>query len=602
MKDASDTKAESQSWPVIQAYFAAAKKYPLLLTLPFIGALMIQGAGLAAPLYLQKFINVLSDAAPGDPVSGVLFGILGMFALMAFVGWCGQRVQMLSTMALESRVMADLSNDAFRTLLGHSHSFFISNFAGSLTRKVSRYARAFEQLFDTFIWGFFSTAIFITGVIVVLSMRSPLLGGALFVWVLVFILIQILMARVRQPLRIARTKEDSKVTGILSDAVSNQSIIQTFASASHEKGLFGAAVDAWRVATIRSWNADALIFAVQGIFAIAIEVLLLGGGILLWQQGAMTVGDFVLIQVYIIGVMDRVWGIGSSLRRLYDAFADAHEMIVIFETPYEVDDVANASRLDVRQGAIAFNAVNFHFSEEQPVLSDLELTISGGQKIALVGPSGAGKSTITKLLLRYYDITSGTITIDGQDIRMVTQDSLHEAIAFVPQDPTLFHRSLMDNIRYGRQDATDEEVMDAARKAHCHEFIAKLPEGYATHVGERGVKLSGGERQRVAIARAILKNAPILILDEATSALDSESEHLIQDALKVLMEGKTVLVIAHRLSTIMTMDRILVIEGGRIVADGTHKELLDQTGGLYHKLWSIQAGSFVADTIESKLI
>lgn len=584
-----------QSWPVIRAYFVAAKKYPLLLTLPFIGALTIQGAALGAPLYLQRFINVLSDASPEAQVTGVLFGILGMFALMAFIGWCGQRIQMLSIMALESRVMADLSNEAFGSLLGHSHSFFISNFAGSLTRRVSRYARAFEQLFDTFIFGFFSTAVFTVGVIVVLSQRSILLGAGLLAWVVVFIAIQILMARVRQPLRIARSKEDSKVTGILSDAVSNQSIIQTFASGSHERSLFSGAVEAWRKATIRSWNADALIFAIQGLFAIAIEVLLLGGGILLWQQGIITVGDFVLIQVYLIGVMDRVWGVGNSLRRMYDAFADAHEMITIFETPFEIEDTADARSLNVSSGSISMENVGFHFSEEQPVLSEFDLHIPGGQKVALVGPSGAGKSTVTKLLLRFYDVSSGSISIDGQDIRTVTQDSLHEAISFVPQDPTLFHRSLMDNIRYGKPDASDEEVIEAARKAHCHEFIAKLPEGYGTHVGERGVKLSGGERQRVAIARAILKDAPILILDEATSALDSESEHLIQDALKVLMEGKTVIVIAHRLSTIMTMDRIIVVEGGRIVADGTHKELLDQDGGLYQKLWSIQAGSFAKD-------
>ncbi len=220
--------------------------------------------------------------------------------------------------------------------------------------------------------------------------------------------------------------------------------------------------------------------------------------------------------------------------------------------------------------------------------------IAPGEKIALVGPSGAGKSTITKLLLRLYDINSGAIEIDGQNIAEVTQESLRNAIAFVPQEPVLFHRTLMENIRYGRRDATDAEVIDAAKKAHCHEFIAALPEGYNTYVGERGIKLSGGERQRVAIARAILKDAPILVLDEATSSLDSESEHLIQDALEVLMRGKTVIVIAHRLSTIMKMDRIVVLEGGQVVAEGTHEELLQQ-GGLYHKLWSIQAGGFIVD-------
>jgi ABC-type multidrug transport system fused ATPase/permease subunit len=224
-------------------------------------------------------------------------------------------------------------------------------------------------------------------------------------------------------------------------------------------------------------------------------------------------------------------------------------------------------------------------------LDDLDLRISPHEKIALVGPSGAGKSTLVKLLFRQYDIDKGKILIDGQSISAMTQDSLHDAIALVPQDPALFHRSLMDNIRYGRRDATDEEVVLAAKKAHCHEFISELSDGYNTLVGERGIKLSGGERQRVAIARAILKDAPILVLDEATSSLDSESESLIQDALKILMKDKTVIVIAHRLSTIIQMDRIVVMEKGKVVDMGTHDELMNKVG-IYQKLWNIQAGGF----------
>ena len=238
------------------------------------------------------------------------------------------------------------------------------------------------------------------------------------------------------------------------------------------------------------------------------------------------------------------------------------------------------------------STLSFDFDSERPILRNLEFHIPGGQKVALVGPSGAGKSTITKLLLRLYDVKSGSIAIDGQNIATVTQESLRNAIGFVPQEPILFHRTLMDNIRYGKRDATDEQVIEAARLAHCHEFISQLPSGYETLVGERGIKLSGGERQRVAIARAILKDAPILILDEATSSLDSESEQYIQEALHILMQGKTVLVIAHRLSTIMNMDRIFVIDKGRVEADGTHEQLLKEDG-LYQKLWNIQAGGFI---------
>ncbi len=588
-------KKKTDSQPVLRYYFTAAKKYPLVLGLVFVGNLMIQGAGIIGPLYLQRFINSIASTPPEQIVVGSLLTLLGIFAFINFCGWIGQRIQMLSIMRLEANVMVDLANQAFGSLLRHSHDFFISNFAGTLTRRVNRYSRAFEDILDIFIFSFFSTAVFGTGVIIVLIQRNLYLGLALLIWVVLFISIQAAMVRIRQPLRKKRTEEDSKVTGILSDAVSNQSTISTFASVSQEQGVFGVAVQSWKAAMLKSWYADAFIFAVQGLFALVIEVGLLAGGVFLYQRGLMTVGDFVLIQIYVIGLMDRIWNLGNSLRRLYDAYADAGEMVAILETPYGVKDIPNAKPLQVSKGEIEFKDLSFQFGESAAVINDMNLKIIAREKVALVGPSGAGKSTITKLLLRFYDVTSGGAYIDGQNISEVTQESLRASIAFVPQEPVLFHRSLMDNIRYGKQDASDEEVMEAAKKARCHDFITALPEGYETHVGERGVKLSGGERQRVAIARAILKDAPILILDEATSALDSESEHLIQDALKILMEGKTVIVIAHRLSTIMTMDRIVVIEGGAIAAQGTHSELLDQEGGLYHKLWSIQAGSFVAD-------
>jgi len=592
---ANEEHKKTRPGAVLTYYFRAASKYPITLALVLVGNLLIQGAGIVAPLYLQRFINLISGIVPGQMPINALISLLTLFALVNFIGWIGQRVQMLSIMRMEARVMADLSNSAFANLLNHSYDFFVSNFAGTLTRRVNRYARSFEQIFDTFIFSFFSTAIFGIGVIYVLMQRSVFLGIALLVWTFVFVSIQVVMARIRQPLRRKRTEEDSKVTGILSDAVSNQSTISVFASAPYEKSLFSQAIERWKKATLTSWYADALIFAIQGIFAIIVEAGLLIGGVFLWERGLMTVGDFVLIQVYIIGLMDRIWNLGNSLRRLYDAFADAYEMVVIFETPFGVKDAPNAPELEVTDATIELKDVDFTFSEESPVLKKFTLTIGSKEKLALVGPSGAGKSTITKLLLRYYDVSSGSICIDGQNIAEVTQDSLRRNIAFVPQEPILFHRSLMDNIRYGNQSASDEEVMEAARKARCHEFISRLPEGYGTFVGERGIKLSGGERQRVAIARAILKDAPILILDEATSSLDSESEALIQDALKVLMEGKTVIVIAHRLSTIMTMDRIVVIEHDAIAAHGTHAELLDQQGGLYHKLWNIQAGGFITN-------
>jgi|CXWL01.1.fsa_nt_gi ATP-binding cassette subfamily B protein len=594
--DLVDTKKVTRALPVIIAYAKASVRYPWLLSLVFLSSILIEVMNVVAPKYIQKFIDVLSSGAPAENLTNILFGILLIYTLLSLTAWIGRRIQTLSIMHVEARIMSDLSNSAFVYLLGHSHNFFISNFAGTLTRRVSRYSRAFEQVLDSLVFNFFSTAVYATGVIIVLFQKNYFLGLGLLAWTAVFLTIQVLMARHKQPLRVARAAEDSKVTGLLSDAVSNQSTISLFASSKYERSLFGKAIESWRAATMRSWNADAWIMALQGLLAIAIEVGLLYGAVLLWERGQVTVGDFVLIQVYVLGLIDRLWNIGNSMRKLYDAFADAYEMIEILETPHAVQDKTQAKELVVSEGSIQLKDVLFNFNEDRSILDNFSLDISPREKVALVGPSGAGKSTITKLLLRFYDVTGGSIEIDGQNIAHVTQDSLREAISFVPQEPILFHRSLMDNIRYGNKDTTDEQVFEAAKKAHCHEFISGLSLGYETYVGERGVKLSGGERQRVAIARAILKNAPILILDEATSSLDSESESLIQDALKVLMEGKTVIVIAHRLSTIMTMDRIVVIENGGLAAQGTHAELLDQKGSLYHTLWSIQAGSFLADT------
>lgn len=591
-----EKKKPVRTMAVVRDYFKAGSKYPVLFALVFVGLVTIEISGVVSPLFIKQFIDRISTGDISDAAVKALFLTLLTYAGVVFIGWIGRRIQMLSLQYLEAKVMVDLYNKAFAHLIGHSHDFFTKNFAGTLQRRVSKYAQSFESVLDIFAFGFFSTGVFAIGVIVVLIQRNVYLGLGLLAWTVLFIWIQTVMTRWRQPLRVLRSAAESNVTGVLSDSVSNQSTISLFAADKHERGILAGAVDAWYKATIRSWNADTWIMSIQGLFAIAIEIAILGGAVLLWQQGLLTVGDFVLIQVYILALIDRVWGIGNSMRRLFSAFADANEMIEIFDTPHAVKDIEGAKPLVVEKGAITLEKVSFGFSEERVILEDFNLSINAGEKIALVGPSGAGKSTVTKLLLRMYDVTEGAVRVDGQDISKVTQESLRSAISFVPQEPILFHRSLRDNIRYGRPDASDEEVIEAAKKAHCHEFISGLAEGYDTHVGERGVKLSGGERQRVAIARAILKNAPILILDEATSALDSESEALIQDALRVLMEGKTVIVIAHRLSTIMTMDRIVVIEGGKIAAEGTHDELVNHTGGLYQKLWSIQAGGFVDDS------
>ena len=589
------SKRRGKGSVVIRDYMLAAAKYPWLLGTLLISSLAYSIASVIAPLYIKEFIDRIAEGPAIEAAITGLLTVLGFYALVLFVRWVIGRIQILSLVYLESKVIVDLYDRAFGFLIKHSHRFFTANFAGALQRRVSRYAQSFDSILEIAVFDFLSTAVFFAGAIFVLWQRSALLGVVIMLWAVLFIVIQIYVAKYRHPLRVLRAEAESELTGVLSDSISNQPTVSQFAAITHERSMLGGALQRWYRAAMRTHVADWWIWGIQGLFGLIIEIGLLFAAFYLWNQGLLTVGDFVLIQIYVIGLIERISYIGNSIRRLFSAFADVEEMIEIFETPYDVTDMPGAQPLHVSRGAVQFDKASFRFQDERSVLDEFNLDIESGQKVALVGPSGAGKSTITKLLLRMYDVTEGSVRIDGQDIREVTQDSLRKNIAFVPQEPILFHRSLADNIRYGKPEATDDEVIEAAKKAHCHEFIDSLPEKYETHVGERGVKLSGGERQRVAIARAILKNAPILILDEATSALDSESEALIQDALKVLMEGKTVIVIAHRLSTIMTMDRIVVIEAGKVVADGTHDELVLEQGGLYQKLWSIQAGGFIKE-------
>jgi ABC-type multidrug transport system fused ATPase/permease subunit len=402
----------------------------------------------------------------------------------------------------------------------------------------------------------------------------------------------LIFSRWKIPYDIRSAAEESKASAALADSLSNHSTIQMFNRHDHESAVFGMANFIHTSAMKRKWNVANYIDAIQAFLNIGIEFLIFYVAIHYWVLGSVSIGSFVLIQIYILGLMDNFWASSRIMRDLYEAFGDAKEMVEMLKLEHGIKDVQGAQPLKVTAGNIVLDKLQFAFIPGKNVLDGVSLDIAAGERVALIGPSGAGKSTFVRLLLRLYDIQGGTIKIDGQDISKVTQGSLREAISFVPQDPILFHRTLMDNIRYGRTDATEAEVIEAAKLAYCHEFISAQTLGYQTFVGERGIKLSGGERQRVAIARAILKNAPILILDEATSSLDSHSEILIQDALDNLMKGKTVIVIAHRLSTIRKMNRIIVVDKGNILEQGTHDELLAKSG-LYAKLWSLQSHGFI---------
>ena len=391
---------------------------------------------------------------------------------------------------------------------------------------------------------------------------------------------------------IAKAEADSAVSGRLADVFSNIFALKVFSASSYEKDSFNEVTDNEKKHRGKAWNFGNIQDALQATLMMVVQAVVLYFIVKNWIAGTMTTGTLVLIQTYMIVIFERLWDLGKATTKFMESTADMKEVIDIFEIVPDILDPENPEALKTKEGEIEFKNVSFVYDSGQKVFTDFSLKIKPGERIGLVGHSGAGKSTITKLLLRFVDVSSGEILIDGQDIRLVLQEDLRQVISYVPQEPVLFHRSVKENISYSRRDASDEMVIESAKKAHAHEFILKLKQGYDTLVGERGVKLSGGERQRVAIARAMLKDSPILILDEATSSLDSISESLIQDAFNELMKGKTTIVIAHRLSTVQKMDRIIVLENGSIKEDGTHKELLEKNG-TYADLWNHQTGGFL---------
>jgi len=547
------------------------------------------------PLFYKQFFDVLTGAVPGSSATvTTLTGIIGIVLAFNAAEWVFARIATYLNVFFECRIMADVANESFEYLEQHSYTFFVNRFVGSLVRRFNRLVDAFEDIVDRFYWDIFTIVLRLGIIIVIIAWRSVALAAIMFCWVVIYLVVNYYITMYKLKYDEASAEADSTVTGRLSDTLSNNVTIKLFTNLRHEAKGFSDLTEAQFIARKRAYNLGTVIDGIQAAFMIALEFAVFYFAIRFWNQGMLTIGDFVLIQVYIISIFSRLWDFGRVFRTIYRRLADSKEMVEILNTPHEIIDKPAAKPLVVARGALEFRNVNFNYHETRTVVKNFTLNIAPGERVGLVGPSGAGKTTLVGLMFRLFEVASGGIYIDGQNIADVMQNSLRENIALVPQDPILFHRTLMENIRYGRRNATDEEVIAAARLAHCDEFIELLPEKYGSHVGEKGVKLSGGERQRVAIARAILKNAPILVLDEATSSLDSRSEAIIKDALENLMRGKTTIVIAHRLSTIMRMDRIIVIKNGKIVETGSHRELLEKPGGLYKGLWELQAGGFIA--------
>ncbi len=546
------------------------------------------------PLIFANMIDAISNGIPNDQIIPTLLPqAIALIALYlggsAILGW----LRVYWCWKYELLVLYDLATLCFNTISSQSMSFHSDRFSGSLVSQTNKFVGAFERFFDVLIFDILYLISMIAFIMVVLVPRAPLFALGLTIFIALYVTCSALTFKKISHLSKERAEAENKQTGQLADSVSNIISVKSYGREAHERhryANFNRASYNAGMAQMKATMKRDLAFNLVNISIIAILIVFLMAG---QPVFGLTVSTLILIVNYSMSIMGELWNVNNIFKHINRVFGDAYEMTKILDTEDSVKDIPDAKDLKTQKGAISFKHITFqHKDAKAPIFEDFSLDIKPGERVGLVGVSGSGKTTLTKLLLRFSDVESGEITIDKQDIHKVRQVSLRENIAYVPQETALFHRSIADNIAYARPDASREEIVRAAKLANAHEFIKDLPDGYDTLVGERGIKLSGGQRQRVAIARAILKDAPILVLDEATSALDSESEALIQDALIKLMKGRTSIVVAHRLSTIAGLDRIIVLENGKIIEQGTHQELLKKHGA-YDHLWSRQSGAFL---------
>ena len=478
-------------------------------------------------------------------------------------------------------------------IINHSHTYFTNRFAGALSNKVSNAADGSLRIVERFVWGWWAEMVSLIATIFLFRQVHWTIAVMTLVTITGLIVFNIWYVKRRRPHVIAYSAASSKLRGEGVDLLTNIAAARQYARKGVElKRLNGTILDRARK-DLKQWFMGEWLMVTNSFIAFVMMALVLGSIFVLLQRDLATAGNLVLVLFLLARLSHTFNFMGNMMNGFIRMYGEAEEGLDEILQPYEIEDDQKAVVMKVHRAEIVWNQVDFQF-DQNAVFSDFSLTIHAGQRVGLVGSSGAGKTTFVSLLLRQHDIQSGSIEIDGQNIAAVTQDSLRRNIAVVPQEPLLFHRSIRENIAYGKPKATKKEIEAVAKKAQAHDFITELPEGYDTLVGERGVKLSGGQKQRVAIARAMLKDAPILVLDEATSALDSESEVAIQKALHRLMAGKTVIAVAHRLSTLREMDRIIVLDKGRVVEDGTHDALVNY-GGVYARLWKHQAGGFLQD-------
>ena len=559
-----------------------------------IGLIGATVADLFMPLFSGRLVDAMTLGA-FDPAARR--AALAAFAAIVALGFASMMLRLVGLQAIVPftlRIMSDVARDAFMRVQRFSTDWHANSFAGSTVRKVTRGMWALDLLNDTILMALLPSLVVLLGSMILLGLHWTSLGLVIAVGALVYVPMMVVFStRYIAPAARVSNAWDTRVGGTLADALSCNAVVKSFGAEDHEDARLARVVSRWRSRVRRTWLRYNYTSTAQFAVLLCLRGSVIGGALLLWIAGRASPGDvtYVLTSYYIIHAYLR--DVGMHINNLQRSVNDMEELVAIHDEAIGIADVAGALPIRVDGGRIVFEDVTFHYGGHRIALYDrLSVDIAAGERIGLVGRSGSGKTTFVKLVQRLYDVSGGRILIDGQDIAQATQHSLRSQIAIVQQDPVLFHRSLAENIAYGRPGASMAAIEQAARLANAHEFILRLPKGYGTLVGERGVKLSGGERQRVALARAFLADAPILILDEATSSLDSESEALIQQAMERLMRGRTSIVIAHRLSTVRGLDRILVFDRGVIVEQGSHAALAGRPGGIYRGLFERQVLEF----------
>ncbi|MDP2641745.1 MAG: ABC transporter ATP-binding protein [bacterium] len=546
---------------------------------------------------LKRFVDLAQSYANGNgPSLQIVFMWLVAFPVLSLLFSLGYRASgfVMNGVNIYSRARALKS--LFEYLSLHSIGYFNDRFSGALSEKANTVSSNIPRLLSQFVWSILDLFVSFLVTTFIFYHSSRLMAAVFACFFILLIPLNLFLTKKQKLLSEKQAEISAKVRGEVIDSVTNISAVQQFSRRIFEITRIDSVLKLWKEAVQKSQDYREWVLTINAVLIGLFIGGILAGSFVLWSRSAITIGSLIMIATLIQRFSYSLTFIGQNLNQVMESYGEMRNGLNEIIRPHDIVDKPNARRLIVSDGIVAFDNATFAYDKDpRLVFKDLSFEVKGGEKVGVVGTSGAGKTTLMKLLLRQHDLLGGTIYIDGQDIRDVTQESLRENVSIVPQEPMLFHRTIRENIMYGKLDASDYEMIEVAKKAQAHDFIEQLPQKYDSLVGERGVKLSVGQRQRIAIARAFLKNAPILILDEATSALDSESEVAVQKALQALMEDKTVFAIAHRLSTLREMDRILVFKDGRVVEDGTHRTLLKNKEGVYASFWAHQAGGFIKE-------